>query len=222
MDDDDSNIPLHHMRPFGAGLKRKRIEFVRAQSPEPATGQRPSPASVAIADVYLDLVLPKHTDRAQREEPLLDRCEVCFLPREIPRDSKSGRAIDAAHEASLVHQVCLPHSRPPSSLDRTRKGFVYLESHGWDPDAGLGLGPDGTGIQFPLKAREKLDTLGLGFQVQKSETSISSLPRKKKLPLLDAKACLKLEREDRRKTERLRQRFYGNDDVERYLGSSDI
>jgi hypothetical protein len=30
-DSEEDDIPLHHKKPFGAGLKRKKIEFVRAQ-----------------------------------------------------------------------------------------------------------------------------------------------------------------------------------------------
>ena len=32
--DEQDDIPLHHKRAFGSGLKRKKVEFVRAQDPD--------------------------------------------------------------------------------------------------------------------------------------------------------------------------------------------
>jgi hypothetical protein len=68
-----------------------------------------------------------------------------------------------AHAASLAHQVCLAHSHPPSHLDRTRMGLLHLRARGWDPDARQGLGPEGRGIAYPVKAVAKGDRLGVGM-----------------------------------------------------------
>lgn len=44
------------------------------------------------------------------------------------------------------------------------------------------------------------------------------IPRKKKLEKLDAGKVRKMYEKDKRHGERLREMFYRNDDVERYLG----
>lgn len=247
------DTPFHLQRPFGSGLKRKRVAFVPASSGGLTTTAQATLAekpSERIGDVYLRTVLsrsssqdPPKTDGAiasagstppkEQEPPPRILCEVCNLPLPPPEPeqlSSSEPASDDAeprryppnrHAASLAHQVCLAHSHPPSALDRSRMGLAYLRSRGWDPDARQGLGAAGQGIVYPLKARRKDDTLGVGVVVPKDVMAWKKEKEKEeeKVRTLDARAMRKKVAEDRRKMERLRKQMFGSVDVEKYLGS---
>lgn len=229
---DDYDVPLQHKRPFGAGIRRKKVEFVRASDPDLKTlpDTRPASSGASVADMYLSLVLPEEKKNDESEVTEGTRgtgssdanvCLVCNvrLGQENTAGSESHGAVNARqrHEASIAHQVCLEHSHPPSALDRSRMGLNYLASYGWDPDARRGLGPSGQGIQFPLKAKPKDDTLGLGLKVPKD---LKSRVEKRKQPeRLDAKKSRQVAEADKQKGQKLREMFYGNDDVAKYLGS---
>ncbi|KAI9745703.1 MAG: hypothetical protein M1818_001239 [Claussenomyces sp. TS43310] len=240
MSDDEYEIPLQDQRVFGAGIKRKRVHFVPASSttataPVASTSH---PSAQSVADRYLSLVLPLE---ASPETPMAAEagakpspeatspalCEICNLPLEdlpnpVASDSTPSSTFPSPsrprpHASSLAHQVCLPHSQPPSHLDRSRKGLGILAAYGWDPDARRGLGARGQGIPFPIKARPKDDTLGLGVVLPPGlEAELKS--RRIKVERLDAGKVRKLEEGDRRKRERLQDLFYRSDDLERYLG----
>ncbi|KAK5988165.1 hypothetical protein PT974_12305 [Cladobotryum mycophilum] len=222
-DSEDDDIPLHHRRPFGAGLKRKRVEFVKATDPDAGNsviGQ--SKAASSIGDLYASIVLGKSSPATpaksescnpaestststsvlpeNKEEPPL--CAVCLLP--ITTSMRQ-------HEASLAHQVSVAHSHPPSALDRSRMGLRALESQGWDPDSRLGLGRDGEGMRFPIKPAVKEDTLGIGATLpDKREIKEKSKP-------LTTKERGALEDKERKRGERLQAEIYGRIDVEKYL-----
>ena len=240
-DDPEYSIPLQHKRPFGSGLKRKRVVFVPASSGGlNSTGEestRPGGPSKSVADLYLSLVLPKDSSGsgsdhdptrtappAPAQEPAV--CEVCQLPLdegagEQPADGTGPSPATRPHEATIAHQVCMSHSHPPSALDRSRMGMSVLQSQGWDPDSRRGLGASQQGIQFPLKARPKDDTLGIGVEVPKDFAPADGRRNKKKEKAqqpYDAKKVRKMVADDRRRTERLRERIFGNSDVEKYLG----
>lgn len=233
-DDDTYEIPLQDQRVFGAGIKRQKVHFVPSSSslskPVPSTS-----SATSISDRYLSLVLTKEesknkcltTAAAMGTDPADDRaqiesgiCEICKLPVSSNDDANLTEAGTIStsksrpHEASLAHQVCLTHSHPPSHLDRNRKGLAYLSSYGWDPDARLGLGASGQGIQFPIKAKAKDDKLGLGLVLPKE----SERRRKEKPVKLDAGKVRKMQEKDKKKAEKLREMFYRNDDLDRYLG----
>ena len=227
-------VPLEDQRVFGAGIKRKRVTFVPAES-EPLHSIRSTPDTGAVGDRYLSIVLGKTHSQTQTDpethpiqknvqppsphqssaakEP---RCEICNLPIAPP-----GTVVEPntsrPHEASIAHQVCLTHSHPPSHLDRTRQGLKYLSSYGWDPDSRLGLGARGSGIRNPVKGKIKNDTVGLG--VEKPKTKVKIGVEEGKGEKLDAKKVRKREEEGRRKRERLQELFYRSGDLERYLGS---
>ncbi len=88
----DEDLPLHLQRPFGAGIRRKPVAFVRASFPEPSTSTDPKddPAAESVADVYLSVVMGGRygneenkskaidQDSAVKATPLL--CSVCSLP----------------------------------------------------------------------------------------------------------------------------------------------
>ena len=66
---------------------------------------------------------------------------------------------------------------------------------------------------MPIKAKMKNDTVGLGVELRETKKG-----PEKKVELLDAKKVRKKDLEDQKKRVKLQQMFYGNDDVERYLG----
>lgn len=142
--------------------------------------------------------------------PQQEICQICSLPYAPNPESK------AIHEQSFAHQSRLPHSHPPSALDRSRMGLKHLTSHGWDPDSRQGLGSAAQGIQFPIKGKKKDDHLGLGVEVPKN----GQLPvPKKKEKLLDAKKVRKMAEVEKKKAERIRKELWGRGpDLERYLG----
>jgi hypothetical protein len=241
MSDDEYEIPLQDQRVFRAGIKRKRVKFVSSSTSTSLQTNKTSAQSVS--DLYLSIVLPRDQiatvessklgspdpqPREELSEPEI--CEICKLPldstpaslqtegdnvpsaTDIPNDRPPPKP--RPHEASLAHQVCLAHSYPPSHLDRNRKGLAYLSAYGWDPDSRLGLGASGQGIQFPIKTKPKDDKMGIGVVLPKE----ADRRKKEKIEKLDAGKVRKLHEKDKKKGEKLREMFYRNDDVERYLG----
>jgi len=166
--------------------------------------------------------LSESSQQSRSEQPKPQVCEICNLPLtstpngRAPEETSEARDVLAKlrpHEASLAHQVCLTHSHPPSHLDRNRKGLAYLSSYGWDPDARVGLGASGQGIQYPIKSKPKDDKLGIGVVLPKE----ADRRKKEKVEKLDAGKIRKLHEKDKKKAERLREMFYRNDDVEQDL-----
>ncbi|KAI2628384.1 hypothetical protein GGS21DRAFT_527690 [Xylaria nigripes] len=225
--DEHKDIPLQHRRPFGSGLKRKQVVFVPASSESFNSSEeyKPSVASKPVSDIYLSIVLPKEGDKAAAPEHVhstgLNICNICRLPLNENSDvAGSEKTSTRPHEASIAHQVCISHSHPPSALDRSRMGLSVLQAQGWDPDARTGLGASNQGISFPIKAKPKNNTLGLGVKVPKDLTAESKKQKKAEKPqLLDAKKVRKAVAQDKKRHQQLRHQFYGNSEVERYLGS---
>ncbi|KAK5165490.1 uncharacterized protein LTR77_009019 [Saxophila tyrrhenica] len=233
-EEDYEEVPLVSRRYFGAGLKRKRVEFVPSSSHEAATRSLPATPSASAADRYLSIVFNKSTPGSERsasappkegesntpvdeggrigpsEDPPSGRkqptCEICH--RAITDQDSS-----AVHESSIAHQICLQHSHPPSHLDRARKGLAVLENHGWDPDSRKGLGAQGAGILYPIKAKENPQKAGLGLDLRKQPARVE------KAATLDAGKVRLQEREGKKKAAKLREAFYRNDDMEKYLGA---
>ncbi|KAI1201314.1 hypothetical protein F5X97DRAFT_34798 [Nemania serpens] len=217
--DDTEEIPLQHKRPFGSGLKRKRVTFVPASSGNLKSSiddSKISEASKSVSDIYLSIVLPEETKEAATAAAGPNRCDICKLPINEPSNvegtEKSSRW---PHEASIAHQVCIAHSHPPSALDRSRMGLGVLQAQGWDPDARTGLGALRQGISFPIKAKPKNDTLGVGVEVPKD---LATKKKKEKPQPLNAKKVRKMAADDKKRHEKIRHQFYGNPDVEKYLG----
>ncbi|PQE16305.1 G-patch domain-containing protein [Rutstroemia sp. NJR-2017a WRK4] len=209
-DEDTYEIPLQDQRVFGAGIKRKRVQFVPSTSTSSSTLESISnPASTSsaksISDLYLRLVLPQDLPDTQDGAQDAQVCEVCKLPINSDSDAATSSSTSKVrpHEASLAHQ------------DRNRKGLAYLSSYGWDPDARQGLGANGQGIQFPVKTKPKDDKLGIGVVLPKE----GERRKKEKPEKLDAGKVRKLYEKDKKRAEKLREMFYRNDDVERYLGT---
>jgi len=216
--DDYDDAPLQNIRPFGSGLHRKKITFVPASGDgklNTTTLSMGTKPGQDVADTYLSMVLPED---AKPHLPATTVCEVCHLPLTSLTAEKGATEevskTTTSHEGSLAHQLCLPHSHPPSALDRSRMGMAYLSSHGWDPDSRTGLGVEQQGIQFPVKAKVKADNLGVGMVAPKN------IPLPKKEKQLDAGKVRKLAGEEKRKAARIRQQLSGRkdpDDLEKYL-----
>lgn len=262
-DEEDYFLPLEDQRVFGAGIRRKRVPFVRSSEHELNTTTHTRPSSArpgpSIADTYLSIVLKGSTDpstsantpksrsippptRTTHSAPPTSEaiappphsashlfCEICNLPiSSSPPDpdpdpdpeNEPETVSYRPHEASLAHQVCLTHSHPPSHLDRTRAGLRYLSTYGWDPDSRLGLGAPGReGIREPLKGRIKHDTAGLGSGLDADGDRIRAPPPlPKKVQKLNAKQARKGAAEARKRGDKLRNMFFQNDEVLKYLG----
>ena len=265
-DEDEYFLPLQDQRVFGAGIRRKRVPFVRSSeqhqqhlsttrvsSSEPATPSTSTGQS--IANKYLSIVLSSksksnpatpstqsqtrpesepgsslrpHSEQKEEVEEDVEICPVCNLPYTTPTHGASEGGIDGGiggsrhiHEATLPHQLSLPHSHPPSHLDRTRPGLRYLAAYGWDPDSRVGLGPQGReGIREPVKGKVMEDTVGLGAvvpEVKDKSGDKGGRGRVQKKKVLNAKEARKGQLEERKKGERLRELFFQDEDVLRYL-----
>lgn len=242
-DEEHYTVPLRDQRYFGAGIRRKRVQFVpsapdttSASSLEPNAGltaserylsivfgkQRPPsapPSSSGHTENSLDSTRKSSTDEAldqtaESRPDISNICNICTLP------IQSGEHAQR-HESSVAHQVCLPHVYPPSALDRTGKGIGILQSYGWDPDQRLGLGAAGEGVLYPVKTNEREKRAGLGLNddsQERRQKKKRKLEPQKVVKTLDVNAIRKLDASDRKKAERLRQMFYSNDEVDKYLG----
>jgi hypothetical protein len=207
-DDEFYTVPLVDQRVFGAGIKRTRIKFV-AES----TTTETTPTGPSLAERYLSIVFKNNPEAASAvsspvPNPTETICDVCKFP--IINDDVS------AHVVSLAHQVEVEHLHPPSHIDRSRKGLSYLEAHGWDVDSRTGLGAKGEGILHPIKAKQKLDTVGLGMEFKSSKGGKAAVKDRPKN--LDAGKIRKMYDVEKKRHKALTKMFYGDDKVEKYLG----
>jgi hypothetical protein len=227
--DDEYFVPLQDQRVFGAGVRKKGITFVQAAPLESALPDVPTGSSSA-ADKYMSIVLGKK-DKDDAAKTIVDgeqvttndaltNCAVCSQ-----RIASGDKVAVNAHESSIAHQVCLEHSHPPSHLDKEHVGVKYLTAYGWNPDSRLGLGARGEGIRIPIKAKEKYDTVGLREKVDEDDikVKVKTQPKAedKVMVRLNAKQVRKQELEAKKRAEKLRASFYGNSDVDKYLGQPD-
>jgi len=118
-----------------------------------------------------------------------------------------------AHSTTLHHQLSLPHSHPPSALNRTSMGYTYLSSYGFDVDARLGLGASGSGRLHPVRASNRADKDKLGIGATKEEKT-----ERIRREGLDAGEAKKMEEGKKKKEQRMRDLVYGSDEVNKYLG----
>ena len=219
-------VPLVDQKVFGAGVKGKKIAFVPA-SPAQVSAPEDGSTRRSLADRYLSIVFPKDVSSSEttpKRTPEVDErvnsesalCAVCKQPISASEDKV---AINA-HESSIAHQVCLTHSHPPSHLDRDHVGLRYLKGYGWDPDSRVGLGARQDGVRIPIKATEKHDTTGLREVEDEEDMKLKNRSVKTKqepVRLLDAGKVRKQEQAAKKRAERLRATFYG-EDLSQYLG----
>ncbi|KAF2638065.1 hypothetical protein P280DRAFT_471723 [Massarina eburnea CBS 473.64] len=209
-DADVSTLPFVQHPAYGRGLWRNPVNFVRAASTSPPPAAAPSKAK-SLAEAYLAIVLPNNNPAPKPDAYPI--CGVCNAPV-LEND-------DRAHYLSPVHQGALPTAPAPSAIDRTRMGLKYLEKHGFDVDARVGLGASGQGRLFPIMPKEKRDKLGLGVDRKRIERERKEglVPKDVRL---DAGKVRKLEKVQRRKHESLRDLFYGDDRLEKHLGGRKV
>lgn len=224
--------------------KRKYIQFVRESSSSSHGGSNSATRPIRQSHtIYESIVLSKKkpqqttdsttasnsdtpadvasittTDDEAKSEFI---CPVCNLAVGQAKDNSVAR-----HEASLAHQVCLEPSHAPVAVDRTRRGFAYLNSYGWEPEERVGLGARGEGRLYAIQPRKKEGREGIGTATgSDSDEFPNTLEKKKKkkpdvavTETLDAAGMQKQERERRRKDRKMQNLFFGNDDVNKYLG----
>lgn len=269
-DEDDPIIPLREQRYFGAGLKRKRVQFVPSSASVLAANPATSNDTVSSvepqespAEKYLRIVFKKAAASSTPSTPSDHQTSITADNGRIdsgssPYSSKPSDSQDAAarheicatchypispsqphpHETTLPHQLRLPHSHPPSALDRTRKGLIILRDQGWDPDDRLGLGSQGEGRLYPVKGVEKRDREGVGSRLLRDDDDddragskrrqlrgggekrreLEDLWQREGATKLDAGKVRKMESLGKKKAEALREAFYQSEEVQRYLG----
>ncbi|RGP74252.1 hypothetical protein FLONG3_6164 [Fusarium longipes] len=200
--DEEFDVPLHHKRPFGAGIKRKNIKFVRAQDPDAGLSTAITSTSTSLGDLYASVVLASKPEEKAKEAAQI--CSDCGL---------DVSSTTQPHELALAHQVSLRHTQPPSALDRSRMGVRTLTSQGWDLDAHEGLGRENDGMRYPIKVKEKNNKLGLGATIPKPEEK-----KKEYKPYPVSRKDLKKHRaKERQQHESLQREIFGRVDVESYL-----
>jgi hypothetical protein len=205
-DTDISTAPFVQHPAYGRGLWRNPITFVPATPSSIPVSVPAKPNSLAAA--YLAIVFPNGLPE-QKNDGAYPICGICTAPIQEPDDR--------AHYLSPLHQAALPTAPTPSGIDRTRMGLKYLEKHGFDVDARVGLGACGQGRLFPILPKEKRDKLGLGVDIKRIEREKKEglVPKDVKL---DAGKVRRLEKVQKRRHEKLQGMFYGDERVERLLG----
>lgn len=208
-DADISTAPFVDHRAYGRGLWKHPIDFVAATS-DVSTPARDPINGRTMAERYLAIMFPNGQPVPKPEAYPL--CGICSEPVK-----ESDHRI---HYLSPAHQAALPRAPIPSSIDRTRMGLKYLQTYGFDVDARVGLGASGQGMLFPLVPKEKRDKLGLGVnkKVEGRKTGGVVGGVEARGVRLDAGKVRKLAKLEKKKHENLQRMFYGNDEVEKYLG----
>ena len=248
-DPEDYFLPLTDQRVFGAGIKRKRVPFVPASHDDATLPARPEAERTKSAGArYLDIVLPENNLGSDRSLPpsflsidnrpakagdLADHEEIASNDIQICSDCSQRLAPDLGgpkkHESSMCHQLAMPHVQPPSNLPRTSVAARYLSYYGWDPDSRPGLGALGQGIKYPIKPKDKRDTIGLRERVDaddpkwalKSPKDSRHAEHDPSPRSLNAKQVRQQALDEKKRAEKLREKFYSRVDLEEVLGPID-
>jgi len=200
-------LPKEGQKPKEEESKAKERALSAPPTSQPKAPQSPTPGTSRTDSPVLDCQSPEpQTNYASDEKEEQELCPTCRLP--LSTNSTTP------HHLTLAHQLSLPHSHPPSHLDRTRMGLNYLASYGWDPDSRKGLGVEGQGIVAPIKVKER-GREGLGMEVSKHK---DGTVKREKPKLLDAKKVRRMYREEREKGEKIRRELFGDGKIEKYLG----
>jgi hypothetical protein len=245
-DEDTYEIPLQDQRVFGAGIKRKRVQFVPSSSKAPSIATS-STLAKSVSDLYLKLVLPGDS-RANADEHATSQtavadstaslvserkeadegqvCEICNLPFSDLPPFVSGEGLETTDT---------PSERPPSKPRPHEASLAHQVclTHSHPPSH---LDRNRKGLAYLSSYGWDPDArLGLGASGQGIKFPIKTKPKddkmgiggalpkpgeikkKEKLKKLDAGKVKKLYEKDRRKTEWLREMFFRSEDVDRYL-----
>lgn len=208
----DDEVPDWRLqKPFGAGLKRKRVRFIPASTNTDTSEIAALPKSVKtggeVSSLYLSLVgLGSPRESGSTSTNTLtppEACSECALP-----------IIDVhTHTTSTAHQSSLPHSHPPHPYDRSSLGLKVLTESGWDPDARVGLGRTGEGIRYPIKPVPKDDKLGIGVKPKKGGVLVEVVKK------VGVKHARKLEGDKRTRRMKLMGELRGGVDIEEVLNA---
>lgn len=107
-DDEDYYLPLQDQRVFGAGIRRKRVPFVRSSEHELNTinPARPSILSgPSIADTYLSIVLKKPSTSTSPS---------------TPTENESPAPVRSTHSAPPASEAISPPPPAPTSQTQTK------------------------------------------------------------------------------------------------------
>ncbi|KAL1896930.1 hypothetical protein Cpir12675_002578 [Ceratocystis pirilliformis] len=232
------DIPLCLKTPFSSGIRRQKVAFVKASLPGdlPDNHRSTKTGDSNVSDLYLQLVagagsasekVTDYENELESPEPAsattastseVTMCDVC----KITVDTSQGHNRWNEHEASVAHELSLPHSHPPSALDRSRMGLGYLKSYGWDPDSRRGLGVAEQGMQYPIKAKVKDGNLGIGYKDSSVGVGTGTGVSKAKPHVLTARERHRARQKEQETARRLHEEFFYNDDVLRYLSHGSI
>lgn len=213
-DEDISTAPFVQHPAYGRGLWKNPIQFVSAGADTPTPTDTSSAKGRTMAEHYLAIMFPN--GQPQPKPDAYPRCSICGEPVKA--------ADQRIHYLSPAHQAALPLAPIPSAIDRSRMGLKYMERHGFDVDARVGLGANGQGMLFPLVPKEKRDKLGLGIDKKDHEKKVSlggASAADIKAGKLDSGKIRKLAQVEKRRHEKLQRMFYGNEEVEKFLGQLD-
>nr|NP_001299740.1 G patch domain and ankyrin repeat-containing protein 1 homolog [Papilio xuthus]BAM19621.1 similar to CG8152 [Papilio xuthus] len=109
------------------------------------------------------------------------------------------------HLSSTLHNINASKGRKiPTNfaIPESNKGYQIMLRGGWDKEAGLG--PDGSGKVYPVKATKKLDKTGLGHKKKTIETILNEEHEKAKSKNLNARN----DHKDRLMEINFRRQFY--------------
>ncbi len=135
-DDDEYTIPLHDQRVFGAGIKRKRVQFVRSsEAASTPTSSRSSGPSAS--DFYIDLVLSKpniasSTPSADEEAPAKSTISVQKHALEPAQPTAATQPHDKLPQSAKTTPTTIDSKSPdvPSSTqDHAHKQIVCETCH---------------------------------------------------------------------------------------------
>ncbi|KAF3926602.1 hypothetical protein AA313_de0206934 [Arthrobotrys entomopaga] len=106
-----------------------------------------------------------------------------------------------SHVRTTAHMASEEHSKTPHHLNRQSEGYKHMVKLGWDPDGDRGLGAEGQGIRFPVKAKMKRNNLGIGAipsseSIRDNAGNVSESSTKRQR-LLTAKEMQRLEQAER-------------------------
>ena len=208
----------HHTPGFYTGPRPRRepIVFVKGAGIDGTIAPVPSPTRRSVAESYRNLVLSNSPNVTAGSDTTTVSNLQANQALDIERSASAPPTITRSlQSASIASQLNFQYVKPPSNLDRSRKGFRYLEAQGWDPDKRAGLGVNEEGIAFPIKAVEKKDKAGVGVPQRTSSARNAEPPKVQKM---NAKQARRFAQEEKRKHERLQRLFYQDDRIEKYLG----